>query len=186
MSKLILLVAVAALMSGCQFIPGQPEYRVREAEEVVAMTFPDPSTTQFQDTREIHTVLNDAPNVSVCGLVNTKNQMGAYVGFKRFVFNKNRTLVDPQSVTNPNEYIDALQACNAAWESDNARGLGRIRSRVVCSLLDEEVDKNELQSLFEQIYKNNCGEYLTTAEQRSVADGAASVVLNRPASYGQN
>jgi hypothetical protein len=48
-----------------------------DAQAAVAAEFLDPKSTQFTDVKVVRTVLNDLPNVSVCGKVNTKNLMGA-------------------------------------------------------------------------------------------------------------
>ena len=93
--RYVLIVTAATALAGCQFIPGTPQHAIKEGEKAVAMSFPDPASTQFTDGIQMHTMLNNAPNVSICGRVNTKNLMGAYVGFKRYVHNKGRTLVDP-------------------------------------------------------------------------------------------
>jgi len=153
----VVLPLAAIALAGCQFIPGTQEKMIADAQAAVAAEFLDPKSTQFTDVKVVRTVLNDLPNVSVCGKVNTKNLIGAYTGAKRFVFNKGRTLVDP--AFDNGRYGAALDACVAALQADRVdanpyrRG---VRSKVLCAEADEQKEGYEVQNLFEQIHHNNC------------------------------
>lgn len=168
MHRLTSSLLALTLLGGCEFIPGQPEHRVRQGEDAVAMTFPDPEATQFRESREIRTTLNGDPNnLSICGLVNTKNQMGAYVGYKRYVFNKGRTLVDPATDTSREEVTTRLTACNDARQTrlDYPSVRSDFDVQVACEAYNDYLGGYTLQQTFEHIYRNNCGEHLTTTEQ---------------------
>lgn len=170
-------VTVTLLLAGCQFVPGTHDYDVKEGERAVAMTFADPDSTQFKGGRRIHTTLNDAPNVSICGLVNTKNLMGAYTGFKRYVHNKGRTLVDPQAASGWDASTQSLTACNKAREQDFNSEI-KIRSRVACRAAEETNDRYLLQAGFEKIYYNNCRNWMMTPEQLENAEIVATITHN--------
>lgn len=69
-SKLLTGIILLVTISGCSSIES-------EATEQVARDLFDPSSAQFRDVSEV------ADNL-VCGEVNGKNRMGAYVGFTKF------------------------------------------------------------------------------------------------------
>ena len=75
------LVIVSITLGACDRFPGTDAYRtkatIKSAEESVAYDLIDPSSAQFRNI-----VLKRG---TVCGQVNAKNQVGAYVGFKRFI-----------------------------------------------------------------------------------------------------
>lgn len=159
MKNAAIISLAAALVAACQFIPGQPEYEIEQAKKAVSLEFPDPDSTQFRDVRRLRTTLNGQENWSVCGRVNTKNLMGAYVGYRLFVHNKGRTLVDPgidyEAVIRRNE------DCTAALTQERSEGYrNNIRSRVACRIADEGQAEVELDHLWRTIYTNNCGGYL--------------------------
>ena len=70
------ILGFAICIGGCEKIPGTDAYKIRIAKEVAARELIDPSSAQFRDLK----VRDDV----VCGEINAKNRMGAYVGFKRF------------------------------------------------------------------------------------------------------
>jgi hypothetical protein len=90
-------VLLALLLGGCQAVTS---YRDEEkAKEAVAKLLIDPSSAAFMkvEIRSGH----------VCGLVNGKNQTGAYVGFKKFVVDMSgwKAEIDPEV-----DYGDLLSA----------------------------------------------------------------------------
>lgn len=75
--------AVSALV-GCQFIPGSSAAIEREARAGLVTTLNDAASARFEGVRVVEGKTEREPKI-LCGLVNAKNQMGAYVGFRRFV-----------------------------------------------------------------------------------------------------
>jgi hypothetical protein len=55
---------------------------VKNAKTQLGKYLFDPYSAQYEDVREIHTAIGEM----VCGLVNAKNRMGAYVGRKPFYY----------------------------------------------------------------------------------------------------
>lgn len=73
----ILAVAIAIFMlAACERLPGV----VNEAKREVRRSLIDPSSAQFES------VYQNSQTGAVCGLVNAKNRMGAYVGAIPFVY----------------------------------------------------------------------------------------------------
>lgn len=83
MRKSIAIIALAAAACADASVE-------KEAREAVARDLRDPASAQFRDIK--------AWPRSVCGEVNGKNAMGAYVGFSRFWFDREskRYRIDPQ------------------------------------------------------------------------------------------
>lgn len=69
-----------ALVVGA-FLVGCGKSQIEQAQELVKNTLTDPLSATFKDV-ELHSV---AGKSAVCGHVNAKNQMGGYVGFRRFI-----------------------------------------------------------------------------------------------------
>jgi hypothetical protein len=69
--------AVLAALAACEFIPGTEDNLERRARLAAASLLIDPSSAIFLDVRRA----GDA----VCGELNARNRMGAYVGFSRFI-----------------------------------------------------------------------------------------------------
>jgi hypothetical protein len=82
-------VALALSCTGCGLLDsgaGEEE----EGKQLAAAVLIDPTSAQFRDVHHYRHV--------VCGQVNGKNRMGAYVGFSRFIadIEKRNALIDPQ------------------------------------------------------------------------------------------
>jgi hypothetical protein len=89
--RTLALAAGALALAGCEFIPGTDAHRQRRGEQAAAAALIDPSSALFRNVA--------ARGNSVCGEVNGKNRMGAYVGFTRFVVDTNdwSALLEPAS-----------------------------------------------------------------------------------------
>ncbi len=173
------LIALAALpLAACQFIPGQPEYEIAQAQEHVAADLADPDSAKFRSVKKLRTILNGAENFSICGEINVKNSFDAYTGFRRFVHNKGRSLIDPQ--IDRTAELGYANRCLEAQSLDrfDGDGLG-IRTRVACRNMDDAEAKLELQNAFEKIWANNCGGYLKN-EAFDVRPVHASRVIAEP------
>lgn len=173
------LVALALLpLAACQYIPGQPEHEIAQAQKHVAADLADPDTVKFRSVMKLRTVLNGAENYSICGELNAKNGFDAYTGYKRFVHNNGRSLIDPQ--TDRATELAYANRCLEAQMLDryDRDGLG-YRTRVACLGMVEAETKLELQNTFEQIWANNCGGYLKS-EAFDVRPDHASRVIAEP------
>lgn len=71
-----LCTLVCGILCGCQFLPGTDAYKEEKAKDAAAALLIDPSSAQFRNVV--------AKSNAVCGEINGKNRMGAYVGFTRF------------------------------------------------------------------------------------------------------
>lgn len=71
-----MVVVVATVLHGCQFMPGTAAYKEEKAKNIAAQLLIDPSSALFRAVR--------TGDGAVCGEINGKNRMGAYVGFTRF------------------------------------------------------------------------------------------------------
>jgi hypothetical protein len=85
-----LAVAAALLTSGCDLVPGTAAYAEKRARGAAAQLLIDPGSAQFRNVANRDT--------AVCGEINGRNRMGAYVGFTRFWVDTStwRAALDPQ------------------------------------------------------------------------------------------
>ena len=72
-----MLLAVTSV-AACGQIPGTDDYKIGLAREAAAESLIDPTSALFQNVK-----VNERGD-AVCGEINGKNRMGAYVGFTRF------------------------------------------------------------------------------------------------------
>lgn len=160
--KAVTIIAAALALSACQFIPGQPEYEIEQGKKAVAAAYPDPKTTQFEDVKRLRTVIEGRENFSICGRFNTKNLMGAYVGFKLFAHNNGRTMVDPE--VNLIEELRLQTGCLVArrtfYENPYRQ---QLRTNVICAGYDRSKERLASLEAFEKFYATNCGGYLRPA-----------------------
>ena len=75
-------IGLLLLLTGCQFIPGTKAHDIHRAEEAVRYGLDDPASGNFRNER----VVGPAGQGIVCGEVNAKNRLGAYVGFRPFAY----------------------------------------------------------------------------------------------------
>jgi hypothetical protein len=71
-------LAWAPVCAGCQYIPGSTEYAEEKAKEAAAALLNDPTSPLFESVR------TGKDGETVCGRINGKNSMGAYVGYSNF------------------------------------------------------------------------------------------------------
>jgi hypothetical protein len=144
---MISAVFAITLLWGCEFIPGTASYQEAKARNAVARILIDPSSAQFRSVQ----VRNNA----VCGEVNGKNRMGAYVGFVRFYVepaNWNATL-DPQF--NPQDLYSARSLCSSLTRYDSSS----------CTRQIEEEAKQAEQAAFNIFWAGHCTERRPAARQ---------------------
>lgn len=87
MTKSRILLAIC--LAGC--VPASPDAALIDAaKSAVSRDLKDPSSAQFRDVSVIK-------QYCVFGEVNSKNSFGAFVGFKKFVFDskRNKAMIDP-------------------------------------------------------------------------------------------
>jgi len=95
-----LAVAVVAL-AGCA-----KQQAITEAERIVRASLVDPGSAQFQDVKA-------TAGGTVCGMVNAKNRMGGYNGFKPFIVRRGLATVDviASAAAGDNANYDAYKRC---------------------------------------------------------------------------
>lgn len=88
--RLALAVAAVLLTSGCDLVPGTEAYEEKRARGAAAQLLIDPGSAQFRNVASRET--------AICGEINGRNRMGAYVGFTRFWVDTSnwRAALDPQ------------------------------------------------------------------------------------------
>ena len=73
---ILVIAALTAALAACEQLPGA----VNEAKREVRRNLIDPTSAIFESVYENH------KTGAVCGFVNAKNRMGAYVGANPFVY----------------------------------------------------------------------------------------------------
>ncbi len=126
-----LLVATAALitLAGCGPLPGTPKAKARHA--ILQMVF-DPGAAKI--------VFLNQTDSAVCGSVNGKNRMGAYVGATPFIYDRS---LDMLSV-----YAGAPEASDVRYLADTSAEDPEWKTRL------EELSE---KCRFPENWKNQCG-----------------------------
>jgi len=75
-------IGLLLMLGGCQFIPGTAAHDIKEAHAAVRYELDDPASGNFRNDR----VEGSGDTRIVCGEVNAKNRMGAYVGFRPYAY----------------------------------------------------------------------------------------------------
>ncbi len=78
-------IAVAIALGACGYIPGTDANLERIARDVMTDQLLDAPSARFQKLRALVDRTHKGQTKIICGEVNAKNAMGAYVGFRRFV-----------------------------------------------------------------------------------------------------
>lgn len=142
-SRFLVLVAALAL-AGCSDIPGTSANKVKVAKKAASDLLIDPSSAQF---RSVQAVTN-----GVCGEINGKNRMGAYVGFTRFVFDSTDVVIlDPQFEEGDLARADDLCSSMRSNEYSSASN-----TESMCKDAEEERAKQSLQGMFDERWSANC------------------------------
>ena len=90
MKKIVLAVAALVLLSGCSDTPSEPKFG--EAKENLLHRLKDPDSARFRNTF----YKKSGYNYTLCGYVNSKNSMGGYVGFRKFLHLWGRVGFEPE------------------------------------------------------------------------------------------
>ena len=98
MTKIQLVSALSLCLAGC----GQSADDA--ALSAVAYDLKDPESAKFRELKPSSSFL--------CGEINSKNSYGAYVGFRRFIYDRksNETLHEPPPAENPTA-VDIINGC---------------------------------------------------------------------------
>jgi hypothetical protein len=139
--------ATALLLGGCDFIPGTDSYQESKARDAVTRNLVDPSSAQFRNVG-VHGDL-------VCGEVNGKNRMGAYVGFQRFYVRTSNwdAILDPEFNLQDLNSARALCLSGASFDASS------------CNRQAEEEAKQISQSLFDATWAAQCAGHSGPASQ---------------------
>jgi hypothetical protein len=137
---------IGLTLSACGGLPGTTAYDIEKAKRIIVETLIDPSSVQFRNTRE--------HNGWVCGELNGKNRLGAYVGFKRFVvkLDKSEGLVDPGFEFS--DLVAAQDACSSLATNSYASLSTKMSA---CNQETEQRASQLLQTNFDRDWSANCG-----------------------------
>ncbi|MDB5696860.1 MAG: hypothetical protein JWN21_2403 [Sphingomonas bacterium] len=149
MKKRWVLVAVA--LAGCDQIPGTSTYKIAQAQQEAAKGLIDPSSAQFRSVRM-------GKDGDVCGEINAKNRMGAYVGYSRFVATATDTQpsgwlsqIDPQF--DPSDEASANELCSSMRSNSYSSAASTASA---CERAQEQGMNRLMQKLFDQSHGRAC------------------------------
>ena len=116
------VIVVTLLCCSCSAIPGTNAYNEKQARDILSDTLFDADTAKLRNIRSDTDHLHKTDAKILCGEVNSKNRMGAYVGFHRFLVvpGERFAVVDPQADKNAGDtdltaqavFDDAWPACD--------------------------------------------------------------------------
>jgi hypothetical protein len=131
------MTAGAITVTACQYIPGTVAYREAKARDTVSQVLIDPGSAEFRNV--------ETRDGAVCGEVNGKNRMGAYVGFVRFYVETANwaATLDPQF--DPQSLASARSLCSLARYDTSA-----------CTRQIEEESKQLQQITFDSYWGQHC------------------------------
>lgn len=130
------LIVVVPLLASCEFIPGTSSHSQAKAKQAAAAELIDPSSAQFRNIASRDGI--------VCGEINGKNRMGAYVGFTRFYVLTDdwQASLDPQF--DPGLLLSSRRLCASPYGSSS------------CETVAEEEAKQIMQQLFNDTWARRC------------------------------
>lgn len=143
---MVLVVAAAAfLCSGCDRIPGTEGFAEEKAKRVVREQWLDPTTAEFSKV--------ETRSGTVCGEVNGKNKLGAYVGFSRFVIDlaTYKPLIDPQF-----DLSDLLSARDLCAEMTRNEYSSASSTFSACRRVSELELQEARQQSFDEAWAQHC------------------------------
>jgi|GEM_PF-2788225 len=129
--RLLPVALIAALLGGCQFLPGTEQHTVASAKKAVSAQLKDPASAVFSE-------VTSAPGIA-CGLVNAKNSFGGYVGGQKFVWSPGREALLESSVRPSEPHAAAthdaeqctVRRAYATCKAGQASSLAKVR--LACS-----------------------------------------------------
>lgn len=143
--RVTIVLASAVAVAACQYVPGTDAHKKEQAKKVASRDLIDPSSAQFRDVY----IKDDY----VCGEINAKNRMGAYVGYKRFfvVLDRDTAMIDPEFSLSDKLAADEL--CSS-MRSNPYSGLSSSMS--ACERANEQSLNQISQSLFDIGWSSHC------------------------------
>lgn len=136
---------LALVAAGCEFMPGSKAYQVAQAKRRVAELLLDPASAEFR-------------NVSVrgeylCGELNGRNRMGAFVGFSRFVvrLDGNEPLIEPEF--DYSDLFSAEESCRSLAGNEYASYSTQLAA---CERAVEKRAEADLQARFDERWQKHC------------------------------
>jgi hypothetical protein len=126
---------------------------------VVNTNLKDPESTQYRNERL-------SKDGWICGELNSKNAMGAYVGFKRFAASKDKTgyLENEGYFTNGASQKSSLDV-KFSLHSLKARKLIQENTGQ-WQVSNSEADKMGMQTMFNEVWNSHCTEgYIVASEK---------------------
>lgn len=140
-----LQLAICALVCACEFVPGTEAYDIERAKRTATSSLIDPSTAQFRDVQK--------HGQWVCGELNAKNRMGAFVGFKRFMvqLDLDEAQLDPEFRFS--ELLEAEDSCRSLTGNTYASTASTLAA---CNRASEQRADQVLQSTFDTQWSEHC------------------------------
>lgn len=139
------MLALGAL-SGCEYMPGTETREVERAKQAVASLLLDPTSAEYRDAQ----LRGDW----VCGELNGKNRMGAFVGFKRFLVHTDTqdAQIDPEF--SYSDLFEAEDLCQSLTGNSYASTSSTVSA---CDRAAEQRASQLLQARFDKDWAKNCG-----------------------------
>ena len=109
-----LTLALMLVLAGCSLLPGTEANLERDARRALETSLYDAESARFAELRKV----GSGSNETICGLVNAKNRIGAFVGFRRFIHltDGSLTVVEPLAGSGSSDHERAVQAgFESAW-----------------------------------------------------------------------
>ena len=131
-------------LGGCDSISGTDAFKEGKAKRAVTELLIDPSSAEFRNV----SVRENA----VCGELNAKNKMGAFVGFSRFVVDTN---IDRALLEEEFDYAELLSA-DELCGSGNSYVSSSTRLSA-CDRAGELRATQSLQLMFQEEWASKCG-----------------------------
>ena len=141
------MVMMFGFLSACEFVPGTEAYAIERAKRTVSISLIDPSAAQFREVQK--------RGDWVCGELNAKNRMGAFVGFKRFLvrMDTNEAQMDPEfSFT---DLLGAQDSCRSATGNSYSSVASTLSA---CERASEQKINQLLQVKFDGDWSANCAQ----------------------------
>lgn len=132
-------------VSGCEFMPGTQAYKVALAKRSVAELLLDPASAEFRNL--------SVRNGHVCGEINGRNRMGAFVGFSRFLvsLDGSEPAIDPE--LDYGDLVDAEASCRSLAGNEYASYSTQLSA---CERAVEKRAEANLQARFDELWQKHC------------------------------
>lgn len=139
----VCLLALGA--AACEFMPGSEAYQVAQAKRRVAELLIDPASAEFRNV--------SVRGEYVCGELNGRNRMGAFVGFSRFVvrLDGNEPLIEPEF--NYSDLLSAEESCRSLAGNEYASYSTQLAA---CERAVEKRAEADLQGKFDERWQKHC------------------------------